>query len=104
MSREFGSYCNGYFHTQMSQAADDCRGGREQITRLWGDFLAEFAEVAYSISSCEASDSCVDDPIMQSLRSMPHLEKRLAMIRDYLEPFKRVAETAVREAVEKKKK
>lgn len=44
MSREFGSYVNGYFHSQMEQAAEDCKNGDYPLTKVWGNFLKEFSE------------------------------------------------------------
>lgn len=97
MSREFGSYQTGYFHTQIETAANDALAGRAKITRLWGKFLEEFKHVAYSIATSEANNSAEDDPIMESIKRMPALQNRLVAIMAYLEPFERVAEEAVRE-------
>lgn len=103
MSGEFGSYCNGYFHTQMEQGADDCLERRNEITRLWGAFLKEFAVVARSISWCEACDSGPDDPIRATIQQKQALQKKLNDVFDYVRTFEDVANAAVREALRKEK-
>lgn len=103
MSREFGDTLGGFFHDKIRYAAEDCRTGRDPLTKLWGEFLMEFSEVAYAISTSEACDSGPDFPIFQTLQSLPNLERKLADIRSFVEPYKRVAEQAVRKAVEDRK-
>ena len=103
MSREFGSYMSGYFHTQIEYAADDCLCGRDGITRLWGEFLKAFYPVAYAISTSEACDSDVDYPIMECIRQMPELESRLKDISEYLRPFEDVIDEAIKDFVSKNK-
>lgn len=96
MSREFGSYAAGYFHTQMAYAAEDLASGRSDIARAWARFFDEFQHVAYSIASCEACDSGEYDPIMESIRRMAALQKALDEVKDYLAPFEDVMREAVR--------
>lgn len=96
MSREFGSYENGYFHDQLYRGASDCLNGREEITRKWGAVLMAMEQIAVAISSAEACDSCVDYPILQSMADLPNVCNALKDVEDYLKPFKRVAEEAVR--------
>lgn len=102
MSREFGSCCSGYLHSQMLYAAEDCKGGRDELTRLWGSFLEEFYPVAYEICSSEAFDSGPDAPIMETIRRLPALQERMRAIEAYVTLFARVAEEAVREALKEK--
>lgn len=105
MSREFGEYGGGgYFHNKIADAADDAKGGRDQLTRLWGDFLEEFSNVAYSISTSEACDSGEYDPIMENIARMPQLNAILIKIGNYLEPYEEVARRAVEKATEERKK
>ena len=99
MSREFGSYSSGYFHSQMQTAADDCKAGRDPLTQLWGEFLDEFAAVAYDIASSEACDSGPDAPIIETIQRMPSLKRKLNAIEMFVEPYKRVADEAVRRKV-----
>ena len=101
MSREFGSYYQGYFHTQIDQAAKDCLGGSHQITRLWGEFLQEFESISYSISSAEACDSGEYDPVLESIRKIPALTKKLDAIQRYLDPFRDVIRESIKEKLEK---
>ena len=102
MSREFGSYSSGYFHMQMENAADDCERGGHEITRRWGKVLRAFVPIAYAIANVEAADSGEDDPIMESIRQWEELQRAMDDVRDYLYPFKRVMEEAVREEVERR--
>lgn len=102
MSREFGSYHAGYFHYQMETAADDCLSGHDELTRLWGAFLREFAHVAYAIASSEANDSGPDYPIFETMERLPELKRRLAAIEAYTAPYRAVAEAAVRRHIEDK--
>ena len=104
MSREFGSYTSGYFHYQMEVAAEDCKQGDYELTKLWGEFLAEFYDVAYAIASVEAGDSSPEDSILTTMRKMEGLQARLNDIKEYLKPFDRVAQVAVREALKKANK
>lgn len=99
MSREFGEYMGGYFHTKVRFAADDALNGSQEITRLWGSVLDSLAEVAYAIASAEANDSGPDYPIFESLAQLPRIRNGLQEIESYLEPFRRVAEEAVRRSL-----
>lgn len=96
MSREFGAYIGGYFYDKVRNAADDCRDGRDDLTRLWGKFLTEFSDIAYAIASSEACDSGLDYPIFECIERLPRLNAILNEIDHYLRPFRDVAEAAVR--------
>ncbi len=101
MSREFGSYNNcGYFHTKVESAADDClREGHFTITRLWGEVLRSMETIAYAISSAEASDSSEGYPIIQSMQDLARVKDALKGVEDYLKPFHRVVDDAIRKHV-----
>ena len=103
MSREFGSYVSGYFHDQIEVAADDCLSGSDELTRLWGDFLKEFSYIAYYISTSEAHDGEPHLPILATIEKMDILEKKLSGINSFIDPYKKVAEKAVHDAIKKKK-
>jgi hypothetical protein len=104
MSREFGSYSSGYFHQQIQTCAQDCAGSNDVLVQLWGEFLEEFYDVAYSISSSEACDSAPYDPIMKTIEKMDVLRTKLDKISIHVGPYRRVAEEAVRAHTDKKKK
>lgn len=104
MSREFGSCPGGYLHEQISVAGEDLCGGRDPLTRLWGEFFREFSDIAYAICSSEASDSCPDDPIIENIRRMSALRECLKDIEDFLDPYKRVANEAIRQQCEAKRR
>lgn len=104
MSREFGSYSGGYFHTQMQYAADDCLSGKDEITRLWGKFFDEFKEIAYAIASSEASDSSADYPIFETIKRIDTIKKRIEEIENYCYVFDQVAKKAVQNYIEENKK
>jgi hypothetical protein len=97
MSREFGEYVGGYFHNKIQSAYEDCKGSGNKLTQMWGEFLEEFYDVAYEIANFEASDSGLYAPIMESIKQVPVMQKKLAEIEEYLYDYKRVAEEAVRE-------
>lgn len=97
MSMEFGSYSTGYFHYQIDTAAQDCLGGRDELTRLWGVFLVAFEPIAYDIAMSEANDSGPDASIMENIRQKKALAAALRAIEKYLEPYERVMQSAVRE-------
>lgn len=103
MSREFGSYINGYFHDQIWQGAEDCLKGDDKITRLWGEFLKDFSDIAYAISTSEAADSGEDFPIMKTIEKLPQLQNRLNAIKDHVRVFEKVMEEAVRRKVEEER-
>lgn len=103
MSGEFGTYGGGYFHSRIADDALDLSGGRCEITRKWGRFFKEFAPVARAISWCEACDSDESYPISETLHQMRKMREALDEIEAYLDPFKRVADDAVRKALEAKK-
>ena len=96
MSGEFGSYTSGYFWSQIEQGAQDCRQGDDELTRLWGAFLEEFAPIAQAISWSEAGDSGPHSSIIETIQRMPELRRRLSDIENYVAVFKRVADEAVR--------
>ena len=103
MSREFGNlYNGGYFHDEIRHAAEDCATGRDQLTKLWGEFLEEFYNIAYQISNSEASDSGPYAPIIESINRMESLKAALDKINEYLDPFRDVMAEAVRNENEKK--
>ena|ERR1019366_2997536 len=104
MSREFGSYESGYFHTQIETAAQDCLNGKDPLTKLYGEFLKEFSEIAYQISNSEAFDSGPEYPILATIERIGLLKSRLNDIEYFIEPYKRIAENAVRELASKEKK
>ena len=104
MSREFGSYCSGYFHSQMSYAAEDLAEGEGELTRLWGKWFREFYDIAYAIANYEAADSGLYDPIMTTIKKLPALKAAMAAIEEYLRPFEDVIEEAVREKVKEDNK
>ena len=101
MSREFGSYINGYLHTQIEQAAQDCSEGRCEITKRYAPIFEILSKISYSICSAEACDSGEYDPIMKSIEQLPLLKEEIARLEQYLQPFKDVMDTALREKVEK---
>jgi hypothetical protein len=84
MSREFGSYEPGYFHYQMDLAAQDCREGNDELTRLWGGFLSAFYPIAYAIASSEAGDSGPDFPVNATKEHMAALRRELDKIEQYV--------------------
>ena len=103
MSREFGDYGgSGYFHDKIRAASDDCKSGRDPLTKLWHEFLDEFYHVSYAISTSEACDSGPYYPIMESIARMPVLKAKLHKIDLFLEDYRRVAEEAIRTVNEKK--
>lgn len=103
MSREFGSCSSGYFHQQIENAASDCLNGKDDLTRLWGEFFREFEPVAYAIATSEACDSDVSYSIKENLRHIAKLKSALDSIDAYLKPFGRVADDAVREYINRQK-
>lgn len=104
MSREFGSYMSGYFHSQIGYAVGDLAEGSHELTRLWGKWFEEFYPVAYAIASCEACDSGAYDPIMTTIQKLSALKQAMAAIKEYLRPFEDVIEVAIREKIEKDSK
>lgn len=84
VSREFGSFTPGYFHDQVRQAADDCLEGAYPLTRLWGEFLAALAPVAYAVSSAEAGDSAADYPAAATATALPALKAALAEVERFV--------------------
>lgn len=103
MSREFGSYVSGYFHSQIDYAAGDLAEGNGELTRLWGKWFREFYDTAYAIASYEAGDSGTYYPVITTIKALPALKQAMADIEEYLRPFERVMEEAIREKVKDSK-
>lgn len=103
MSGEFGSYSSGYFYTQMEIAAEDCKSGSDQLTRLWGDFFEAFYPVAKAISWSEAGDTGAYRPILVNIEKQNALRNALANIEKYLSTFEDVIEAAIQEETKKPK-
>lgn len=99
MSREFGSYSAGYFHTQIEYAYEDLRSGKDEISREWSKFFHEFQDVAYAIASSEAHDSGPDFPISTTIKKLPSLVAALKDVERFVQPYKAVADAAVRDAI-----
>jgi hypothetical protein len=95
MSREFGEYERGYFHQKIASCANDCKGGRDQLTKLWGKFLEEFSHVAHEISNSEACDAGPDAPIIESIKRLPRLRELFMDVQKYLTPY----DACMREAI-----
>lgn len=95
MSGEFGSYCGGYFHTQIMYATDDLRDGTLATTRLWADFFQEFQPIARDIAYAEASDSSEAQAIMTMIQQLPRLKKALADVDAAMDVYRDVMAAAV---------
>lgn len=104
MSREFGSYGGGYFHSKMNDAADDLASGRDDMTKLWGKFFDAFRDVAYAIASSEACDSSEDHTIVETIQHLPAMKAALTAIEHHVRVYDDVAKDAVRKALEAKQK
>lgn len=102
MSREFGTYGGGYFHSKMNDAADDLAGGNDQMTRLWGKFFDAFRDVAYAIASSEAGDSGEEHTVIETIRHLPAMKAALAAIEQHVRGYDDVARDAVRKALDEK--
>ena len=105
MSREFGDDCGSFFHEKIRNAVNNCKyEGNYELTKKWGEFLQEFYNIAYSISSCEASDTCESDLIMDTIYRLPLLQGKLDEIQQYVQLHKTIANHAVRDYINKEKK
>ena len=104
MSREFGSYHAGYFHTQIETAASDLAGGSDNLSRVWAKWFEAFSPVAYQICNSEAGDSDVDAPILATIAALPSLRAALKAAEDHVRPYDAVAQRAVREALRAQEK
>lgn len=99
MSREFGDYAGGmYMHAYVDSAADDCAGGRGPVTALLGGILRTLYPLAYAVSSHEACDSGPDRPLFAAIEGLPEIKRAVAALEAHVEPYRLVAEAAVREA------
>ena len=96
MSGEFGSYYQGYFGYQMQVAADDCKGGRYEITRRWGAVLEAFAGIADAIAMAEAGDTDSATVILETMEDLEGFKNALRELERYIEPFSEVARRAIR--------
>ena len=105
MSRSFGVWgASGFFHQKILNAADDLKDGAEaEISKQYIPLLEELYEIAYTISAVEDGDSGEYAAILESMRRIPRLKEILTDIEIYLEPFRGVAEKAVRDHIEKEK-
>jgi len=100
MSGEFGSYENGYFHTQIRIGAQDCKEGECELTRLFGDFLKSFHPIARAISWSEAGDSAESSLIIRCVEDFPELEKRMDSIKKYLRVYAEIRDEALKMCAE----
>lgn len=100
MSGEFGEDGCGFFHDKVRRAAEDCEGNPHELTRLYGDLLRTMEPVARGISWYQACDSGPDRPLIDLIEALPEMERAFKALRDHAEPYRSVAEDAVRKAVE----
>jgi len=101
MSGEFGEYGNcGYFDTKIKSAAEDCEHGNSKLTKLWGKLLEDMIDVSHSISWYEACDSSYYNVIMETIKVIPRIRKRLDDIENEVEIYERIIEDVVRERLE----
>jgi hypothetical protein len=90
MSGEFGDYGpGGFFHWKIDNAASDALGGRDKLTRLWGEFLNDLRDLTREISYSEACDTNEDSSVEQTAKDMPKLEKDLRAIKAYVKRFQK---------------
>lgn len=101
MSREFGSYRSAYLHDQMGIAADDCRGGDQEFTRLWAAVFDSLHRIMWDVCNAEAGDSNAAAPIIAAIGELPALKAHLAVIDGYLDTYRAVAKEAVRSELSK---
>ena len=103
MSREFGENRGSFFHGKLYACMEDLRGeAREDFHKKFIPLFEELYEIAWAISSVEAGDSCIDRSIMETMQRIPRMKQFIKNMEDYLTPYQRVAEEAVRKAVESK--
>lgn len=96
MSGEFGSYTNGYLHSQMECAADDLASGSQKTTRAWADLVVEIAKVSRAICWSEAGDSSESEAILKSIERLPAIRRCVDNLDSHFDTYKRVAEDAIK--------
>ena len=102
MSREFGEGPGGFFHDKIRNARDDIKHEADwNLHKKFAPLFDELYELAYAISSVEAGDSCLDRTILELMDRLPKIKKWTEDMEEEIEPYRRVAESAVRKAVNK---
>lgn len=92
MSREFGDYSGGgYFHNKISAALEDARGGKSDGAKLMALILKPLADMAWAVSSEEASDDSEPATVQAFFDTIHDLESAIQAIRYYTEPARHVA-------------
>lgn len=105
MSREFGEYGQGFFHEKLFNCLEDLKfEAREDFHRKFIPLFRELYEIAYAISSVEACDSSIDRTVFETINRLPKIKETIKDLENTVEPYKRVAEEAVRQAVKKDRK
>ncbi len=97
MPGEFGSFQPGYFWVQVEMSALDLASGKDTLTRKWGQFFFTFAPVAKAVCWSEAGDSSPDHAILETIKHLPEIKKRLADIENFVRPYQEVAEAVLDE-------
>lgn len=104
MSREFGSYDSGFFHTQIENAAGDLEGASDETSRVWAPFFRAFFPVAYAIASSEAGDSGEDASILETIKALPALQEALDAVKAHVAAYDAIAKAAVQAALKNRDK
>lgn len=104
MSREYCWVSQCYFYRAIEEAAQEHLESDKESTRMLGAFLKALEPVAYAVASYEESDSGPDYPIEMLIglkRKLPELQNQL---NDFLRPYERVMESAVRNYIKEQEK
>jgi hypothetical protein len=96
MPGDFGSYQPGWFWVQVEVSALDLASGRDILTRKWGQFFQAFAPVAKAVCWSEAGDSSPDHAMLETIKQLPEIKKRLADIENFVRPYREVAKVSER--------
>ena len=98
MSREFGEYNGGgYFHHKIGGALNDLIDDAQyDLHKQFIPFFRELYEIAYAISSVEASDSSLSRTITEMINRLPKLKEEITILERSIQPYKDVAEDAIR--------
>ena len=86
MSREFGEYDGGYFHTKLQRCCEDAEAGRTDGAKVIAALLNPLADMAYAVSSEEACDSGPDGTVQTFAESAPALRSAMHALEAFTEP------------------
>ena len=84
MANEFGvPINNAFFLDKLYSARQDCLSASKELTKLWGDCLNAYYNIAVEIVAYEQGNMTESDFILRSQQVIPELNAYIKSISEY---------------------